>query len=250
MKSNLENNNVLVEVKFLKSHSRLAYSAGNIGFVSSEAAQILKKGGYIKFITDEDLDTLAIRLRLGKKVTRVKWLRANPNFAYSAGNISYLTPDTAVELITEKFVKEISESYKDPEPEKVILTEADWVKVFFLKPAPGYAHPENTIAKIVKTSVKALLDGGYIALVPDDYVEDVPEAATVSNLEIEVIFLRNHPKFSYSPGNITKVTKEDAKMLFAEKYVDFFSEDLKVRNEIYKGLGIVLEKRIPPAKRT
>lgn len=251
MEPNLENNNQLVEVKWLKPHIRFAYSAGDICYLSPEAAQILKKGGYIKFLTDEDYDTLAIRLRTGKKVVRVKWLKAHPKWSYSAGNISHLIPDDAAKLITEKYVKEISESYKDPEPEKIILTEADWTRVFFLKPTPSYAYPEKTIAKILKKDVAGLLKAEYIVLVPDDYyVEDISELAQVPKPEIEVIWLRAHPRYSYNAGSISKVTKEDAKLLFAERYVDFFSEDLKVRNKIYEGLGIVMEKRVPPVKRT
>jgi hypothetical protein len=239
----------LVEVKWLKLHKQVGMPVGGTSMLPEETAQILLKENYIKIMTDDDRNTLRARISLGKKIVRVKWLKPHSRFAYSEGNTCYMIPDDAEMLIEGKYVTEISESYKEPSTEVKKPNESELCKVKLLRPLPGYSYYGYEIAKILKTDLQWALEGEYVVLVPDDYTEPVPEVVKPKELTIDCIFLKAHHEFSYSAGNITKLSEEDAKRLFERKYIDFFSEDLKVRNQIYEKLGFPLEKREQPRKR-
>jgi hypothetical protein len=244
MTAELNYNNGTIKIKWIKKHSLFQSSPGDIDYVSTEAAMTLVPAGYAKQIIDQDEDSFMNRLKTGKKITRVKFLRAAPGWAYSEGSIADLKTEDVEELINKKYVQAVSANYKDPVLVKAIIPESDMVRVLFIKPHPAWSYNAGDIVKMYNKVADALSIGDYIVLVPDDYVVPVVEGVKIPESEfIEVVFLRAHPQFSYKRGDIGKVLPDAAKILLKDDYADLFSEDLKIRTSLFEKMGIPQEER-------
>jgi hypothetical protein len=115
--------------------------------------------------------------------------------------------------------------------------------IVWVKPHARLAYSKGDTCYLSNEAVEILLKNKYVELLSNDDASTSEEEISDSELNIECVFLSGHPEFAYSAGDITKLSEANANRLFAEKFIDFLSEDSDTRNSIYKKLGLPLEER-------
>jgi hypothetical protein len=102
---------------------------------------------------------------------KVLWINPHSGWGYIPGDIVNLSSDKARNLIEEEFVRELSsEEYNqilEERKPKPPAPDSDYVKVKFLKAAPGFAYSEGDEGFVMLGNCQKLLEGGFIELAKD-----------------------------------------------------------------------------------
>jgi hypothetical protein len=194
---------------WLKKHPEFRWPEGHIAMLNQKFIdyyQLLEQGyGRI--------------LSRGKAFCKVEFLMQHPQFPYTKGKIVSLQFVQIKDycLVSQGYVQLI---FEDLPPFKEVLEE-DKVTARMLKPGGNRAETEGSIIRISEDEATRLLDGGFIEILPSDYVEPIVPLPDYNENEWASIICKNsHPEYAYSPGQKGKILKRQLRKLLEGGYFD------------------------------
>lgn len=199
-------------------------SKGDIGFLweKQHSSFIWRRGHYTmlnqKFIDDYQL----IELRYGRIISRgnsgikVEFLRSHRELGYKEGQIVSLQFQTikGSYLVTQQYIRIIPE---DLPPVKTVA-EKDKKNVRMIEPGGNRGESIGSVFRISIDEAERLLTGGFIELLPDNYIEPIPAYQDMEWISVKCI--KPHPDFAYFPGGSGLILKSLLPKLLSGGYFD------------------------------
>jgi hypothetical protein len=196
---------------------------------------------------------------------KVKFLRAYRTYSYSAGDITSLSTEN-ITMLQEAYEHEknyifsvntgsgekqdpgpyiqiLAPDYQEPTFEKKLVPESDYIKVRFLKPHPSFSYKEGSIGKLTPENAIKLLEGDFIEVLPEDFIEPVSVGEIIPESDkIEVRFIRVHPAFAYNVGDETKLYQAQVDFLLKDGYIQVIPKNEKQKKITIERLKSILKK--------
>lgn len=225
-----------------KSNSEIK-PGGDIGFLFSEKHISLKWApGDCVLLNQEFINKYQLNPAYGRIISRctpdvkVEILKLHKELHLVKGKIVSLPLKTISEnyLVSQGYIRII---FEELQPLKEVAEE-DKINARLLKPGGNRAEHEGSIIRISADEAERLLDGGFIKILPDDYVEPIIPLPVYKESEwASIICKKAHPEYSYSPGGTGKILKKQLKKLLEGGYFDLsssysFKERAQILNEL------------------
>jgi hypothetical protein len=223
-----EKNNHKGDIYFywLKKHRDFKWNEGHVAMLNQNFIDYnqLLEGGYGRILSR------------GKDYCKVEFLKKYPKLPYAKGKIASLSMEQiqADCLVSGGYVKLI---FEELPPVKKVLKE-DKVNARMLKTGGSRAEKEGSVIRISEDEAQRLLDGGFIEVLPDDYVEPIIPLPDYDEKEWASVICKNsHPEYAHFPGETGQILKKQLKKLLEGGYFDLApSYSSKERNKILSEL--------------
>ena len=100
------------------------------------------------------------------------------------------------------------------------------VKVLWIHPHPDYAYFPGDICQLDEDKALSLAEGKFLEIKDDLWEPEKPKK--IEDPSVRVLFLKPHPSFGYSEGDVGLVTPENLIILKEGDYVLVVPEEVKM----------------------
>lgn len=157
----------LIKVKFLKHHSKYAYPAGKIGFVTPEAAATLSDGEdpYILIFPDDYEEPVppAQKIIPESEMIKARMIVPHEGFALGLGKVGLFTPEDALKLLELGCLEILPDDYQEPVQENIVIPESEMIEAIVIKNHPGFVWIAGDQGRFTPKDFDMLSKGGFVA---------------------------------------------------------------------------------------